>query len=192
VGAFWPFDSRPSSDLTLALTRVDAPSAHQSCPPLLLLVSSWAFHGCSRSNAASTAMDQRISLYLASRVRFAGLPNAQPALDSTSREKWYQHRPTAAYRLGLGFGRSDKLRSRAAVQLKGAGKSLREKPAAIVAFGIADLPLQPVLQKPPGATNSPTNSADEAKRFFRTICGRFAVVLSGWDELPTASAGLSS
>jgi len=108
-------------------------------------------------------MDQRISLYLASRVRFAGLPNAQPALDSTSREKWYQHRPTAAYRLGLGFGRSDKLRSRAAVQLKGAGKSLREKPAAIVAFGIADLPLQPVLQKPPGATNSPTNSADEAE-----------------------------
>ncbi len=46
-----------------------------------------AFHGRSRSNAASTAMDQLISLSLASRVRFAGLPNAPPGLDSTSREK---------------------------------------------------------------------------------------------------------
>jgi len=98
-------------------------------------------------------MNQRISLYLASRLRFAGLPNAQPALDSTSRDKWHPHRPTAAYRLGLGFGRSDKLRWRAALQQKGAGKSLREKAAAIVASGIADLPLQPVLRKPPGATN---------------------------------------
>ena len=109
-------------------------------------------------------------------MRFAGLPNAQPALDSTSREKWYQHRPTAAYRLGLGFGRSDKLRWRAALQLKGAGKSLREKPAAIVAFGIADLPLQPVLRKPLGATNSPTNSADEADVQTKraTTAGRLA------------------
>jgi len=40
VGAFWPSDSGPSADLTLALARVDAPSAHQSCPALRLLVSS--------------------------------------------------------------------------------------------------------------------------------------------------------
>ena len=87
MGALWLFDGAPGSNLALALMRVDPLCSPKLTHPLLLLDRSWAFHGCSRSNAASTAMDQRICLYVASRVRFAGLPNAQPALDSTSRER---------------------------------------------------------------------------------------------------------
>ena len=42
-------------------------------------------HGCERPDAALTAIAERKRLYAASRVRYAGLQTAQPALDPASR-----------------------------------------------------------------------------------------------------------